>query len=102
MPAIDTGLRRCDEEGAVVAFISLLALDRAGHAGDVVLDKKRIDKSDRDRAEEGPGHQLTPIKYVAANKLRGDPDRHRLLFRGGKEDERIDEFVPRQSESENT
>src|SRR5271155_3153985 len=46
-----------------------LSLYRPGDAGDVMLDKERIDKRDRDRPQQRPGHQLAPIEYVAAHQL---------------------------------
>src|SRR6516162_450728 len=45
---------------SAILFPSLgLALDRAGYAGDIMLDKERIDERHRDRAQQRPGHQLT-------------------------------------------
>src|SRR5689334_4613944 len=73
-------------------------LHRAGQAGDVVLDKKRIHKSDRDRPQQGPGHQLAPIEHVTAHQFGGHADRHGLLIGRGEEDECVDELVPRQGE----
>src|SRR5262245_17509811 len=75
-------------------------LHGAGQAGHVVLDEERIGDRHRDRSEQRAGHQLAPEEDVAADQLRGDPDRHRLLLGGGDEHERVDELVPRQREGE--
>src|SRR5665213_220022 len=79
----------------------ILSLYRPGDAGDVILDKERIDERDRDRAQQRTGHQLAPEEHVAAHQFRGDPDRHGLLLGRGEEDQRVDELVPRQGEGEN-
>src|SRR4029079_5782777 len=76
------------------------ALHRSGQTRDVVLDEKRIGDSNRYRSKQGPSHQRSPVEYIAADQLRCDADRHSLLLRRGQEDERIDELVPRQRESE--
>src|SRR5919106_5975034 len=76
------------------------ALHGAGQPRDVVLDEERIDDRDRDRAEQGAGHQLTPEVDVAAYQLRHHADRHRLLLRRREKDEGVDELVPGQGERE--
>src|SRR5712692_10307755 len=76
------------------------ALHRAGEAGDVVLHEERVHEGDRDGPEERPRHELAPEVDVAADELGDDADGHRLLLRGGEEDERVDELVPRQRERE--
>src|SRR5712692_9168765 len=76
------------------------ALHGAGDAGDVMLDEKRVDERDRDRAQQCTRHQRPPEEDVAADQLGRHANRHRLLLRRGEEDERIDEFVPRQREGE--
>src|SRR5665213_2856492 len=52
----------------------ILSLYRPGDAGDVILDKERIDERDRDRAQQRTGHQLAPEEHVAA--LEGDALHH--------------------------
>src|SRR5579864_2253937 len=47
------------------------ALDRAGDAGDVMLDEERVDERHRDRAQERPRHQRPPEEHVAADQLGG-------------------------------
>src|SRR6266404_1418726 len=56
-----------------------LPLHRAGEGGDVMLDEKRVDEGDRDRAQEGAGHERAPVEDIAADKLGEDADRDRLL-----------------------
>src|ERR1044071_2590855 len=46
-----------------------LTFNRAGEAGDVVLDEERIDDRDRDGAEQRAGHQLSPDEDVGADEL---------------------------------
>src|SRR5438270_343038 len=89
--------------GAVVAYpgqpcaqsytISGLALDRAGEAGDVVLDEEGVDQRHRDRAQECSRHELAPEIDVTPDELRDHPDRDRLLLRRRQEHERVDELV---------
>src|SRR5271169_3832742 len=77
------------------------ALDRSRQARNVVLDEEGIDERHWDRAEERAGHQLSPIKYVAAYELRRDADGYRLLLGRGKKNERVNKFVPGQGKGEN-
>src|SRR5262249_55232352 len=77
-----------------------LSLDRTGQAGDIMFDEERINNRDRNRAEQRPRHQLTPVEYVAANELGGHADRHRFLLGRGEEDQRVNELVPRKRERE--
>src|SRR5262245_37816454 len=37
-----------------------LTFYRSGEAGDVVLDEEGVDQGDRNRAEQGSGHELAP------------------------------------------
>src|SRR5690349_16401974 len=69
-------------------------LDRACHAGDVVLDEKRVQDDHRDRTEQRTGHQRAPVIDVAFHELGDDSDRHGLYFRRRYERERVDELVP--------
>src|SRR6266480_2075810 len=57
------------------------SLHRAGQTGDVMLDEERVYQRHRDGAEQGAGHQRPPEEHIAADELRGDPDRHRFLLR---------------------
>src|SRR6185437_4856122 len=77
-------------------------LDRpGGEAGDIVLDEERVDDRDRDRAEQGAGHQLPPIEHVAADQLGDDADRHGANRTLGQEDQGVEKFVLREREGEN-
>src|SRR5205814_9365337 len=76
------------------------SLDGAGEGRDVVLDEERVDDGDRDRAEEGAGHERTPVEDVPAHELGEDPDRDRLLLGRGEEDEGVEELVPGEREGE--
>src|ERR1700682_130344 len=78
------------------------SLHGTGETGDVILDEERVDHGHRDRAEQRARHQRTPEEHVAADQLGGDADRNGLLLRRGQEHQRVDEFVPRQREGENT
>src|SRR5215813_6018798 len=61
------------------------ALDGARReARDVVLHEERIDESDRNGAEQCPGHQLAPVERVAADQLAHDPDRNRTYVRAAE------------------
>src|SRR5215467_3856702 len=82
------------------AMASPLAFHRAGQAGDIVLDKERIDEGDRDRAEQRARHQLPPEVDVAADQHRDDADGNGLSLGRRQEDQRVDELVPRQGERE--
>src|SRR4030095_2388682 len=75
-------------------------LHGAREAGDVVLHEERIDDRDWDRAQEGSRHELPPEVDVAADQLRDDAHRDRLLLRRRQENQRVDELVPRQGEGE--
>ena len=58
-----------------------LPLHRARERGDVMLDEERVIEGDRDRAQEGAGHQRAPVEDIAADELGEDADRDRLLLR---------------------
>src|SRR5258708_20950112 len=77
-----------------------LSLDRAGEARDVMFDKEGVDDRHRDRAQQRTGHQRPPEEDVAADQLRRDAYRHRLLVGRREEHQGVDEFVPRQGESD--
>src|SRR5205814_1956392 len=49
-------------------------LHRAGHPRHVVLDEERIQDRDRQRAEQGAGHQRTPVVDIAFDELGDDAD----------------------------
>ena len=65
-----------------------------------MLDEEGVDESDRDRAQEGAGHERTPVEDVAAHELGEDPDRDRLLLGRREEDEGVEKLVPGQGEGE--
>jgi hypothetical protein len=71
-----------------------LFLDRAGEAGDVVLDEEGIEDHHGDRADQRARHQGSPVVDVALHQLGDHAHRHRLVLRGGDEGEGVDEFVP--------
>src|SRR5436190_7521280 len=75
---------------------AISAFHATGHAGDVMLDEERVDKGDRDRADQRTGHQRAPVEHVAADQLGGHAHRHGLLLGRGQEHQRVDEFIPRQ------
>src|SRR5258705_6737216 len=79
-----------------------LALHGAGQAGDVVLDEEGVDEGHRHRAQQRARHELPPEVDVAADELGDYAHRYRLALRGGQEDERVNELVPGQRESEDT
>src|ERR1700730_13034874 len=72
--------------------------DVAGETGNVILDEERVDNRHRNRAQQRACHELPPEKYVPADQLGGDADRHRLLSRRREKHQRVDELVPRQGE----
>src|SRR4051794_27750376 len=99
--------RRRDALGTTPGNCSTLSdyagstLDGAGgQAGDIVLDEEGIDDGDRDRAEQGRGHQLAPVEDVAAHQLGDGADRHGAHLGLGQEDQRVEELVLRQGEGE--
>src|SRR5438552_2291517 len=55
-----------------------------------MLDEEGVDEGDRDRAQEGAGHERTPVEDVAAHELGEDPDRDRLLLGRREEDEGVE------------
>src|SRR5215510_3071059 len=73
-----------------------LPLHRSGDTGHVVLDEKRENEGNRDRTQQRPRHELTPIENITAHQFRGNPDWDRLLFWRRQKDEGVDELVPRQ------
>src|SRR5689334_12885745 len=68
-------------------------LHGAREAGDVVLHEERIHDGHRDRAQQRARHELAPEVDVAADELRDDAHRDRLLLRRGQEHQRVDELV---------
>src|SRR5713226_2193162 len=52
-----------------------------GQARDVVVEEEDVEDDDRDGAEDGAGHELTPVVDVAADQLARDPDARRDLVR---------------------
>src|ERR1700674_1642727 len=75
-------------------------LHRPGQARAIVLDEEGVHDRDRDRAQQRARHQRSPEEHVAADELRGDPDRHGFLLRRGQEHQGVDELVPGQREGE--
>src|SRR5215207_8288741 len=73
---------------------------RTGHGGDVMLDEEGVENDQRQRADQGAGHQRAPAVDVAVGELVDDGDRHRLVLGRGDEGERVDELVPAQREAE--
>src|SRR3982751_5327524 len=80
-----TSLTACVPSNFWLRFVSFTcamrsALDRAGHAGDVVFDEERVDDRDRNGADKRAGHERAPEEDVAADQLGGDANRHGLLL----------------------
>src|SRR5213593_1138334 len=100
--AIDVSPRSECRDGTPCCPQRASAFHGPGEAGDIVLDEEGVDESHRDRAQQRPRHERAPEEDVAPDQLGDDADRHRLLLRGGEEDERVDELVPGQREGENS
>src|SRR5207249_6327556 len=78
-----------------------LALDGAGgETRDVVLHEEGIDEGDGNRAQQRPGHQLTPVEGVPSDQLAHDADRHGSHARTVEKEQRVEELVLRQREGE--
>src|SRR6516164_2813321 len=81
--------------------VATLAFDGAGReAGDVVLHEERIDEGNRHRAQQRAGHQLPPVEGVAPDELAHDADRDGPDVGAAEEEQRVQELVLRQGESE--
>jgi len=50
-----------------------LLLHRAGHAGDVMLDEKRIQNGHRQGTKQRARHQCAPVIHVAFDEFGNDP-----------------------------
>jgi len=64
---------------SLTAPVSLL-LDRAGHAGNVVLDKERIHDGNGKRTDKRTGHQGTPVINVPFNQFGNYSHRNSLVL----------------------
>src|SRR2546427_676535 len=100
--AIDVSPRSECRDGTPCRPPRASAFHGPGEAGDIVLDEEGIDEGHRNRAQERPRHERAPEEDVAPDQLGDDPDRDRLLLRGGEEDEGVDELVPGQREGEDS
>src|SRR6266852_5335746 len=75
------------------------AFDGAGgHAGDEVVDEEGIQHGDRDGAQKRGRHQLAPKEFVTVDELLRNADRDGLDKAVVQEDQRVEEFVPREGE----
>src|SRR5690606_10819254 len=81
-------------------WTAALFLHGARHRRDVVLDEEGIEDDNRQRADQGAGHQRAPFVDVGADELGKHADRHGLVLRRLDEGQRVDELVPGQRESE--
>lgn len=59
------------EEGA---GLGELFLHRAGESGDVVFDENEVHHDRGEDADQGAGHELAPLEYVATDELGRHPD----------------------------
>ena len=65
-----------------------------------MLDEERVEDDERQRADQGAGHQRAPFVDVAVDEFVDDRHRHGLVRRRLQEGQRVDEFVPAQREAE--
>src|SRR3954463_16706484 len=69
-----------------------------GQAGNVVVHQEGVDDQRRGGAEQGAGHDLSPVEDVALDQRGDDADRHHQLTGRGSEHHRIQELRPGDSE----
>ncbi|GCC45215.1 hypothetical protein chiPu_0029439, partial [Chiloscyllium punctatum] len=65
-----------------------------GQAGNVVVHQESVDDQRRRGAEQGAGHDLSPVEDVAFDQGGDDADRQYELIRRGREHQRIEELGP--------
>src|SRR3979409_847135 len=69
----------------VTSAMSSTLCRTGGQAGNVIVHQERVDDQRRRRAEQGAGHDLTPVEDVALDQGGDDADRqHQLIGRGGE------------------
>src|SRR6185436_7411630 len=71
-----------------------------GQAGNVVVHQEGVDDQRRRGAEQGAGHDLSPVEHVALDQRGDDAYRHNQLTGGGGKHQRIQELRPGDRESE--
>src|SRR5947209_6268450 len=75
------------------------AFDGAGgHAGDEVVDEEGIQHGDRNGAQKRSSHQFAPKELVTVDEFLRNADRDGLDQAVIQEDQRVEEFVPREGE----
>src|SRR5882757_10262940 len=84
----------------VTSAMSSTLCRAGGQAGNVIVHQEGVDDQRRCGAEQGAGHDLTPVEDVALDQGGDDADRqHQLIGRGG-EHQRIEELGPGDGEGE--
>src|ERR1044071_8101112 len=71
-----------------------------GQAGNVVVHQEGIDDQRRSGAEQGAGHDLSPVEDVALDQGGDDADRQHQLVRRCREHQRVQELRPGDREGE--
>src|SRR5215203_1658954 len=65
-----------------------------GQAGNVIVHQEGVDDERRGGAEQGAGHDLSPVEHVALDQRGDDADRQHQLIGRGREHQRIEELRP--------
>src|SRR4051795_8947235 len=84
----------------VTSAMSSTLCRAGGQAGNVVVHQERVDDQRRGGAEQGAGHDLSPVEHVALDQAGDDADRQHQLIGRGREHQRIEELRPRDREGE--
>src|SRR4029078_10955794 len=65
-----------------------------GQAGNVIVHQEGVDDQRRGGAEQGAGHDLSPVEDVTLDQRRDDANRHDELIGRCREHQRIEELRP--------
>src|SRR6478752_3292865 len=84
----------------VTSAMSSTLCRTGGQAGNVIVHQEGVDDQRRGGAEQGAGHDLSPVEHVALDQAGDDADRQHQLVGRRCEHQRIEELCPGDRESE--
>src|SRR6202011_3482328 len=84
----------------VTSAMSSTLCRTGGQAGNVIVHQERVDDERRRGAEQGAGHDLTPVEDVALDQGGNDADRQHQLIGRSREHQGIKELRPGNREGE--
>src|SRR3954464_1014910 len=84
----------------VTSAMSSTLCRTGGQAGNVVVHQEGVDDQRWRSAEQGAGHDLSPVEHIALDQGGDDADRQHQLIGRCRENQRIEKLRPRDRERE--